>query len=167
MSASPDYTKFPLALLLLVVLGYVLVGWYLSAYPWMWSAYASFLAAILTVFVVGGTSSLLRSRQSNPKSIFSGLIMRVGTPSLFTVLVLSTAVTLAIIAFHVFSVIAILIGTEILVRIEMKAAGYQNWQIMLVLIQMAILGVFIGWSIGHYLLPSSSGQSLLFLVLKE
>lgn len=80
---------------------------------------------------------------------------------------LSTAVTLAIIAFHVFSVIAILIGTEILVRIEMKAAGYHNWQIMLVLIQMAILGVFIGWSIGHYLLPSSSGQSLLFLVLKE
>lgn len=53
MSASPDYTKFPLALLLLVVLGYVLVGWYLSAYPWLWSAYASFLAAILIVFVVG------------------------------------------------------------------------------------------------------------------
>ncbi|AXY67959.2 hypothetical protein D3A95_07045 [Thermosynechococcus sichuanensis E542] len=162
MTSSPDHTKFPLALLSLVVLGYVLVGWYLSAYPWMWSAYASLLAAILTVFVVGGTSSLLRSRQSNPKSIFSSLIVRVGTPSLFTVLVLSTAVTLAIIAFRIFSVIAILIGTEILVRIEMKAAGYQNWQIMLVLIQMAILGVFIGWSIGHYLLPSSE-QSLLFL----
>ncbi|MFN4194674.1 MAG: hypothetical protein ACK4HM_02450 [Thermosynechococcus sp.] len=162
MAATPDYTKFPLALLLLVVLGYVLVGWYLSAYPWMWSAYACLFAAILTVFVVGGTSSLLRSRQSNPKGIFSNLVMRVGTPSLFTVLVLSTAVTLAIIAFHIFSVIAILIGTEILVRIEMKAASYQNWQIMLVLIQMAILGVFIGWSIGHYLLPSSE-QSLLFL----
>lgn len=166
MTSSPDHTKFPLALLSLVVLGYVLVGWYLSAYPWMWSAYASFLAAILTVFIVGGTSSLLRSRQSNPKGIFSNLVMRVGTPSLFTVLVLSTAVTLAIIAFHIFSVIAILIGTEILVRIEMKAAGYRNWQIMLVLIQMAILGVLIGWSIGHYL-PSSSDGASLFLVLKQ
>ncbi|URR34596.1 hypothetical protein NBE99_08050 [Thermosynechococcus sp. HN-54] len=166
MTSSPDHTKFPLALLSLVVLGYVLVGWYLSAYPWMWSAYASLFAAILTVFVVGGTSSLLRSRQSSPKSIFSRLIMRVGTPSLFTVLVLSTTVTLAIIAFHIFSVLAILIGTEILVRIEMKAAGYQNWQIMLVLIQMAILGMFIGWSIGHYLLPSSEAVSL-FVVLEE
>ncbi|MFN4278635.1 hypothetical protein [Thermosynechococcus sp.] len=161
MAASPDPTKFPISTLLLVVLGYVLVGWYLSAYPWMWSAYASLFAAILTVFIVGGTSSLLRSRQNNPKGIFSSLIMRVGTPSLLTVLVLSTAVTLAIIAFRVFSVIAILVGTEILVRIEMKAAGYQNWQIVLVLIPMVILGVFIGWTIGHYLPSSPEGASVL------
>ncbi|WP_298615785.1 hypothetical protein [uncultured Thermosynechococcus sp.] len=166
MTSSPDYTKPPLALLLLVVLGYVLVGWYLSAYPWMWSAYACFFAAILTVFIVGGTSSLLRSKQNNPKGIFTTLILRMGTPSLFTVLVLSTAVTLAIIAFRIFSVIAILIGTEILVRIEMKAAGYQNWQIVLVLIPTATLGVFIGWSIGHYLPSSLEGASLL-LGLKQ
>ncbi len=140
---SADHTKFPLVLLILVVFGYILVGWHLSAYPLMWSAYACLLAAILTVLVVWGTSSVMRS-------------MKIGLRSVFTMLVLSTAVTLFIIAFSIFSLIAILVSAETLVRIEMRAAGYRNWQIMVVLMQMAVLGVFIGWSIGRYLLPQGT-----------
>ncbi|MCH9055629.1 hypothetical protein [Parathermosynechococcus lividus] len=142
--ASPkaDSTKFPLVLLALVVLGYILVGWHLSAYPWMWSAYACILAAILTVVVVWGTSNFFRSMQMGPRSVV-------------TMLILSTIVTLFVNAFAIFSLIAILMSSETLVRIEMRAAGYRNWQIMIVIMQMAILGVFIGWTIGRYLLPQA------------
>ncbi|XFA73728.1 hypothetical protein RYO59_001978 [Thermosynechococcaceae cyanobacterium Okahandja] len=137
---TADYSKFPFVLLVLVVFGYILVGWHLSAYALMWSAYACLLAALLTVMVVWGTSSVLRS-------------MKMGLRSVFTMLMLSTAVTLAIIAFNIFGLIAILVSAETLVRIEMRAAGYRNWQIMVVLMQMAVLGVFIGWGIGRYLIP--------------
>lgn len=137
---NADFTKFPFGLLALVVLGYVIVGWHLSAYSLMWPAYACLLAAILTILVVWGTASFLRSIQVGPRSIV-------------TMLMLSTMVTLAIVAFDIFGLIAILVGAETLVRIEMRAAGYRNWQIMVVLMQMSMIGVFIGWGIGRYLLP--------------
>ncbi|MDG2989931.1 hypothetical protein L3556_03130 [Candidatus Synechococcus calcipolaris G9] len=144
---SINVGKFPFIPLGLVGLGYVLVGWRLSAYNPVWGIISAGFAGIITVLLIWGTGSILR-------------VMRLGPRSILTMLFLSSAVTMVVIASTIFALIAILLATETLVRLEMQAAGYRGSQILAVIMQVALLGILVGWAIGNYLVP---GQPFLGL----
>lgn len=139
--------KFPFIPLGLVGLGYTLVGWRLSAYNPVWGIISAGLAGIITVLLIWGTGSILR-------------VMRLGPRSILTMLFLSSAVTMVVVAPSIFALIAILLATETLVRLEMQSAGYRGSQILAVIMQVALLGILVGWAIGNYLVP---GQPFLGL----
>lgn len=132
--------KFPLFPLGLVWLGYVLVGWHLSAYNPVWGIISVALSGVLTVLLIWGTGSFLR-------------LMRLGPRSILTMIFLSSTVTTVVIAFPIFALVSTLLATETLVRLEMQAAGYNGGQILAVLMQVALLGIVVGWAIGNYALP--------------
>jgi hypothetical protein len=128
--------------MLLVFIGYLLLGWHLSAYHFVWEIGAWLAALGMIVICIWGGERVFRLLQLGPRSIGNMLF-------------LSSAITLAAIASVLFALMTIILAAEVLTRIEMAASGFRRWQILLTLITLATLGLSFGWLGGTYLLPSS------------
>ncbi len=142
---------FPLSL---VCLAYGLLGWHLAAYPISW-LFVSHLAAILatSAFIWGGR--------------VLDYFLRLGPRSVVTMLILSSAITLAVAASTLFTVILILFATKLFARLEIRAGASLNRIFCLgSMTVVAWIGLSLGWLTGAYLVPSSpywleSGQQNL------
>jgi cation transport ATPase len=146
MKSPPAATQTPKPLpwlaMFLVWIGYVLLGWQLSAYDVAWEIGAWLAALIMIVICIWGGEKIFR-------------LLRLGPRSIGNMLFLSTAVTLAAIASSLFAMVIIILGAEVLTRLEMAANGWHRWPILWTLISLATLGLTGGWLSGVYLIPSS------------
>lgn len=140
---QPNALDLPWFSLLLVWSGYLLLGWQISAYHVAWELGAGLAGLIVTIICIWGGGAVFRQLRMGPRSIG-------------TMLCLSAAVTIAAVASSIFALLSIIIGAEILTRLEMYARGYNSWQILIVLTFLACLGLTCGWIGGHYILPSNS-----------
>ncbi|MEO1144022.1 MAG: hypothetical protein AAFY26_00255 [Cyanobacteria bacterium J06638_22] len=65
------------------------------------------------------------------------------------VIVIAFSLTLMLVWYQVFEYVFILIGAEILLRLDLQNAGFNRWQSLLVLMAGASVGLGLGWGI-HY-----------------
>jgi cation transport ATPase len=136
--------RIPWLALTLVWLGYVLLGWHLSIYHIAWEVSAWVMSLLLTILCIWGGGSIYR-------------LLRMGPRSIFTMLMLSAAVTVAAVASAIFALITIVLAAEVLTRVEMLISGFNQWQILITLSLVATLGMTVGWWAGttnEYLLPN-------------
>jgi Na+/phosphate symporter len=139
---QPNALNLPWFALLLVWLGYVLLGWQLSSHHFAWEVGAWLAGLILTIICIWGGGAIFRQ-------------LRLGPRSIGTMLCLSAAVTVAAVASAIFALLCIIIAAEILTRLEMYARNYSPWQILVVLSFLASVGLTCGWIGGKYWLPSN------------
>ncbi len=128
--------------LLTLGLAYSLLGWQLSAYPIFWSIGSLVAVLIFTVlFMWGGT--------------IAGRMMRIGPRSVVTMLILSSTITLAVAASTLFTVLLILLATQVLTRLELQTAGFNRWLTLAILACVSSTTLTGGWLIGYKFYPSN------------
>ncbi|MBW4552359.1 MAG: hypothetical protein KME35_14805 [Aphanocapsa sp. GSE-SYN-MK-11-07L] len=141
-STIPWWRRFPWLPAFLAGLAYMLLGWHLSVFDIFWEIGAFIGAIALTTALIWGGGGIAR-------------LLRLGPRSIFTMLLLSAAVTLAVIASSVFALIVIVLAAEALARVEMKSLGFGPISTLSTLTVIAAIGLSAGWIWGHYF-PSST-----------
>jgi hypothetical protein len=141
-SAIPWWQRFPWLPAFLAALAYMLLGWHLSVFDIFWEIGAFIGAIALTISLIWGGGGIAR-------------LLRLGPRSIFSMLLLSGAVTLAVIASSVFALIVIVLAAEALARVEMKSLGFGPISTLSTLTVIAAIGLSAGWISGHYF-PSSA-----------
>ncbi len=141
-SSMAGWQRFPWLPAFLASLAYGLLGWHLSIFNIFWEIGAFFGAIVLTITLIWGGGGIAR-------------LLRLGPRSIFSMLLLSGAVTLAVIASSVFALIVIVLAAEALTRVEMKSLGFGPVSTLSTLTVIAAIGLSAGWVSGHYF-PSSS-----------
>jgi hypothetical protein len=138
----PGLLQLPWLALLLVWLGYLLLGWQLSSLHFAWEVGAWIVGLCLTTLCIWGGGAVFRQ-------------LRLGPRSITTMLILSATITIAAVSSAVFALMAIIVCSEILTRLEMYAKGFNSWQILSILTIIATIGLSSGWLAGHYWMPSN------------
>jgi hypothetical protein len=61
------------------------------------------------------------------------------------------SITLILVWFHVFEYVAMVVGAEILARLDLQNVGCNKWQSLGLLTSVSILGLFLGGVVSHTL----------------
>jgi hypothetical protein len=136
------WRRFPWLPAFLAGLAYTLLGWHLSIFNIFWEIGAFIGSIALTLTLIWGGGGIAR-------------LLRLGPRSIFSMLLLSGAVTLAVIASSVFALIVIVLAAEALTRVEMRSLGFGPVSTLWTLTVIAAIGLSAGWMSGHYF-PSSA-----------
>ncbi len=123
-------------------LGYALLGWHLSAYHYAWVLGSWILAILFSLALIWGGK-------------FLEAMIRFGPRSVVTMFVLSASVTLAVASSTLFAMIAILLASKTLARVELQANGFSPRFTLFILFSVSGLALTGGWLIGELLFPSS------------
>jgi len=102
-------------------------------------SFAILQASLLTTFSKGFRTFLTKWLQSD-LGYFSMVLL--GAISIAFVLVW----------YHIFEYALVVIGTEILSRIDLQTAGFNEWQALGILFFVSILGLATSWVAHYYLL---------------
>jgi len=135
-------SKIPWLSLGLVGLTHVLLGWYLSAYHYLWSVWFFIGSLALTLLLLGGGTLVLWFEQIRAQGYFFVLTF---TAVACLAATWSTLFTLLLIAF----------AAEFLARVDLRAVNFSKIQIFWIRTITAGLGLGFGWSLGMMLIPSS------------
>lgn len=128
--------------LLTLGLAYGLLGWQLSAYHIAWSIGFGVAVALFTILFMWGGGIIAR-------------MMRIGPRSVLTMLILSSTITVAVAASTLFTILIILLATNLLTRLEFQTAGFSRGLTLAILLGIASVALSGGWLIGHNLYPSN------------
>ncbi|MGF1603616.1 MAG: hypothetical protein ACFCU8_16650 [Thermosynechococcaceae cyanobacterium] len=129
--------------LMTLALAYGLLGWQLSAYH-VSLAIATILAVcIFTVLLLWGGG--LASR-----------MMRIGPRSVLLMLIISLTITLAVATPTLFTLLLILLATQLLARLEFQTAGFNRFVTMGMLSSVSCIALSCGWLVGRSLYPSNA-----------
>jgi hypothetical protein len=138
------FLQFPWTSLWLVLLAYMLLGWYLSAYHVVWLV--GILVTSLTIAVAW---------KSNP--IISLLLGLFGSQSLFIVISLSLMFSLIVALVTVEPAIVTLLAapmiTMLLAALDLKSAGTKQLDVFVALTIVAVIGLGLGEAIDFVMLP--------------
>jgi len=131
--------RIPWLSLLLLLSAYSTFSWFLyrSTVPWLvWVAVLTFalLQATLLTTCLGGVRRFLRR----------WLISDIGY---FTVVLLGAfSLVVALVWFHIFGYIIMLIAAEVLARLDLQNAGFNRSQALAILTLVSVLGLAVGWT---------------------
>ncbi len=137
---------FPWGAIFAVFLSYVLLGWHLAIYAPFWQFFAYIFCGGLAILLIWGTGNVVRLARMGPRSIF-------------TMLFLSSAVTLAVIASYIFALLAVIVSADTLLRIEMRALGYSSGQVLAALMPVGLAGMSLGLVLSQFI--SSDGFEVI------
>lgn len=132
--------RVPWVSLALLLLSFALLGWYLSSYHPIWSFWSFVAVVTATMALIWGGNSLLRW-------------LKIGSQGLFFSLGLALVACLAVLVSGLFAQVIMLLGAELLARIQMQFAGFSKNQTLWVLTVVVGLGLGLGWMAGVMLLP--------------
>lgn len=134
--------KIPWLSLGLVGLTYVLLGWHLSAYHYLWSVCLLIGSVALTLIVLRGGSLVL-------------WFNRIRAQGYFFLLTFTAIACLAATWSSLFALLLIAVAAEFLGRVELRAANFSKVEIFWIRTIIAGCGLGLGWALGTVLLPSS------------
>ncbi len=129
--------KLPWLSLVLLWIGYSVLGWHLSTAPHslVWTIFSLLVAASLAIALIWEAPLL-------------GALVRMGPRSVILVFIFSTIACLVATLPSLFTLIAVVVAAQFLVRVEMLSAGFQNKHILWALTLTTILGLVPGWIVG-------------------
>lgn len=158
MNRATKVRRFPWEAAFTVLLAYLTLGLNIAIHNPQWSFFDHVLASIVVVVLIWGAGNLLHSwgRENMLQ------LVRVGPRSVFTMLYLSSIVTMAVVAPLVFALVVMIGATGTLLRLEMRAAGYSLTQVFFVLVPLGLVGMILGWLFHDFIATNSVG--LLFNV---
>ncbi len=130
------HKRFPWGATSAVFLSYVLLGWHLAIYAPFWQFFAYFFCGLVAIILIWGTGNVVRLARMGPRSIF-------------TMLVLSSAITLAVVASYIFALLAVIMATDTLLRVEMRSLGYSSGQVLGVLMPVGLAGMALGLALSR------------------
>jgi hypothetical protein len=130
--------------LLLMCLGYTLVGWYLSAHHIVWLV-GLFIASVI-LYIASKTNPILE-RLINFSS--QGLLA-----VLFVSLTASMSIAMAVIWSMLWTLIFIPLSTTLLAELEMRVAGFDKTDTFWILTFFAAFGLIVGEITDLVFLPS-------------
>lgn len=136
--------RFSWSSLLLMCLGYTLVGWYLSAHHIVWLV-GIFIASVV-LYVANKTNPILESLISFSSQ---GLLA-----VLFISFIASISIALAVIWSMLWTLIFIPLATTLLAELEMRLAGFDKINTFWILTFFAAFGLIMGEITDLVLLPS-------------
>ncbi|MGB7415596.1 MAG: hypothetical protein WA902_15420 [Thermosynechococcaceae cyanobacterium] len=122
---------------------YGLLGWQISAYHVFLAVVTIFAVCLFTILLLWGGG--LASR-----------MMRIGPRSVLLMLVISLTITLAVATPTLFTLLLILLATQLLARLEFQTAGFNRFVTMGMLSSVSCIALSCGWLIGRSLYPSNS-----------
>lgn len=137
MFASRRLPKLSLALLLIA---YINLGKFLSAFP---SPLVPWSIAIASILSLAGLLAL-------PWGGESGLItrsLRSDTATFTVIIILSALISVVLLWWHVFLYILLVVSAEILARIDLQAAYCKSAKVFWILSLISCLGLGLGWII--------------------
>lgn len=76
------------------------------------------------------------------------------------VIITAFSITIVLVWYQVFEYVFILIGTEILMRLDLQNAGFNRWQSLAILLAGSGIGLGLGWGI-HYAFEQTGIISVL------
>lgn len=123
-------------------LGYVLLGWQVSAYHYSWVLGSWVMGIVFSMALIWGNK-------------FIGPMFRFGPRSVVSMLLLSASITLAVAFSTLFAMIFILLASKTLARIELQANGFPPKVTLVILVGVAGLTLTGGWWVGEGVYPSS------------
>jgi hypothetical protein len=135
-------TPIPLIALVCVGLSYAYLGWQMSAYYWLWSVSAWLFAILLLVTLMQG-------------GVWVGRMLQLGPRGVVSMLVLSTVVTLAVLAYKLFAVLLIMLASQLLARLELQAVGFSRGYTLWLLLVVATTTFVSGWGFGKTIYPAT------------
>ncbi|NJN87604.1 MAG: hypothetical protein HC881_16460 [Leptolyngbyaceae cyanobacterium SL_7_1] len=137
--------RVPWVSLTLLFTAYITCSWFLyrTTQPWIVGAgmvsFAIIQASLLTTFSKGFRTFLNKWLQSD-LGYFSMVLL--GAISIAFILVW----------YHTFEYALVVIGTEVLSRIDLQVAGFNNWQALAILFFVSILGLATSWATYYFLI---------------
>lgn len=149
-------STFPWGAASVIFLSYVTLGMNLAIHNPGWSLWKYCTTSMLMVGLIVSVGSIIHTWG---RGNFLRLV-RVGPRSILTMLYLSSIITLAVVSSLIFILILMIGAAAILMRIEMRAAGYQTMQILGVMVLLGLGGMVLGW-IAHRLVISNTLQLIL------
>jgi len=135
-------SKIPWLSLGLVGLSHLLLGWYLSAYHYLWSISFFIGSVALTLMLLGGGTIVLWFEQ-------------IRTQGYFFVLTFTAVACLAATWSTLFALLLTAVAAECLARVDLRSANFSKKNIFWIRTVTAGLALGLGWIIGSTLLPSS------------
>jgi len=142
--------KRSLLLSLLLLLGaYSSFSWFLYRVTapitvWVFVILFALIQALLLTALSKGLRKFIRQWLSSDLGYFS------------IVMILAVSITLALVWYQVFEYVVLMLGTEILARLDLQNAGLNQWQALFVLTLVSVLGLAVGWSAREVLIISAS-----------
>jgi hypothetical protein len=140
--------------LLTLGLAYGLLGWQLSVYH-------------ISVVISGIVATVVFTALLLWGGEFIGRMMRIGPRGVLSMLIISLTITLAVAASTLFTLLLILLATQLLARLEFQTAGFKRFVTLGVLASVSGIALSCGWLIGRTVYPSNplwlSWQWLPFL----
>lgn len=127
--------KIPWLSLVFLGLTYSLLGWYLSRYHIGWSIFLLAAVDVLTLTLLWGSN-------------FLGRRIKLGSQSLVLVFLFSATVCLAAILPSVFALAVMVLATQLLARVDLRAAGFSRNRTLWILTFTTALGLALGWTVG-------------------
>ncbi|MBE9104258.1 hypothetical protein IQ229_04670 [Nostoc cf. edaphicum LEGE 07299] len=135
------FHRIPLMPLVLLLLAYILLGWYLAAHHIIW---------LVGAFVVAMVIAVVRKS-------FSWLerLIEFGSKTLVVILFLSISIALVATWSILLRLFIIPLATTLLADLEMRFSGYNKLDSFWVITVLAVLGLVVGEVIDILLFPSS------------
>ncbi|WP_442942080.1 hypothetical protein [Nostoc sp.] len=135
------FNRIPLMPLVLLLLAYILLGWYLAANHIIWLVGAFVVAMVIAV-----------ARKS-----FSWLerLVEFGSKTLVVILFLSISIALVATWSILLRLFLIPLSTTLLADLEMRFSGYNKLDSFWIITVLAVLGLVVGEVIDILLFPSS------------
>jgi len=134
-------SRIPWLSLGLVWLSHVLLGWYLSAYHYLWSVWFFIGSVAFTLVLLGGGTLILWFEQ-------------IRTQGYFFVLAFTAIACLAATWSSLFALFLTAVAAEFLARVDLRAANFSKKNVFWIRTITAGLALGLGWIIGSTLLPS-------------
>lgn len=144
MTNSPLKKSFPVISLALLVAAYSTLSWWLyqTTAPWAVWAFVSLFAvfqALLLTTLSDGLRLFIRKWLKSDIGYFS--VVALGAFS----------ITIILTWFHIFEYVLMILGAELLARLELQTAGVKQWQMLGLLTAMSFLGLGVGWLLSDLL----------------
>lgn len=135
--------RFPLISLLFLLLAYAAFSWFLynettPRIVWVGAMLFALAQALLLTTFASGLRLFLRRWLFSDVGYFT--VIFVGAMSIAFILVW----------YHIFEHVMLLISAEILSRLDLQNAGFNNWQALGVLTTVSVSGLILGW-MAHYM----------------
>jgi hypothetical protein len=131
--------RIPWISLLLLLASYTTFSWFLYDATATWTVW---LAALL--FALG--QALLLTTFSSGFRFFMGNWLKSDIGYFSIVLLGALSLAFILVWSHVFEYLLVVIGSEVLSRLELQRSRFNNWQSLGILTVVSIAGLSIGWT---------------------
>jgi hypothetical protein len=137
--------RFPLISLFFLLLAYAVFSWFLynETTPLLvWGG--------ATLFAV--TQALLLTALARGFRLFIQRWLRSDVGYFSMVLLGAISIAFILVWYHIFEHVMLVVSAEILTRLDLQNAGFNNWQALGVLTAVSVSGLILGWAARYVIL---------------